>query len=138
MSGRLIFAGSVLVLTVLGASCSDGANAPADAVLPVRTIEAGSVKLAITPTRFDNRGARFSISLDTHSGDLSMDLAASASLNVEGKTWPGAGWSGDGPSGHHRSGNLRFESAGPARGTARLTITGFPKPVEATWRLRNG
>lgn len=138
MSRRLIFAGSCLVLTVLGASCSDGANAPADAVLPPRTVEAGSVKVTITPTRFDDRGARFSISLDTHSGDLSMDLAASASLNVDGKNWPGAVWSGDGPSGHHRSGNLRFASGGPARGAARLTIAGFPKPVEATWRLRSG
>ena len=137
MSRRLILAGSFLALTVLGASCINTTTAE-DTVLPSRTIEAGSVKVTITPTRFDDRGARFGISLDTHSGDLSMDLAASASLNVDGKTWPGAVWSGDGPSGHHRSGNLRFASGGPARGAARLTISGFPKPVAATWRLRSG
>ena len=68
MSGRLILTGSLLALTVLGTSCAD-TTPTTDAVLPPRTIKAGSVKLTITPTRFDDRGARFAISLDTHSGE---------------------------------------------------------------------
>ncbi len=130
-------AGAAVFLTVLGASCAD-TTPTTDAVLPPRTIKAGSVKLTITPTRFDDRGARFAISLDTHSGELSTDLATSATLDVNGRAWPAVRWSGGGPGGHHRSGELRFKSGGRARGTARLTIAGFPTLVEATWRLAGG
>lgn len=138
MRPRLILAGLVSLLTILGVSCSDSKTPTANGVLPARTIDAGSVEVTITPTRFDDQGASFAISLDTHSVELSVDLAASAVLDVDGNVWPVAGWSGDGPGGHHRSGELRFEPRGPARGTARLTIDGFPKPVEATWDLPAG
>ena len=123
---------SLLTIAVFVTSCTDATSTKG--VLPRRTADAGSVKVAITPTRFDNRGARFAITLDTHSGDLSTDLE-SATLSVDGTAWTGARWNGDGPSGHHRAGSLGFTAGGPARGTARLTISGFSKPVVATWRL---
>lgn len=125
----------LLVLAILGVSCSDTKNPTVTGVLPTRTIDAGSVTVTITPTRFDAQGATFAIVLDTHAVELSMALAASAVLDVDGQRRPAAGWTGDGPGGHHREGELRFDQAGAARGTARLTITGLPKPVEAAWDL---
>lgn len=132
---RLIVLILVLVLAMLGVSCSDTTSPAVAGVLPTRTLDAGSVDITITPTRFDAQGATFAIVLDTHAVELSMDLAASAVLDVGGQRWPVAGWSGDGPGGHHRAGELRFDQAGAARGMARLTIAGFPKPVEAAWDL---
>jgi hypothetical protein len=121
------------MVALLGVSCSD--TKTPTGVLPTRTVDAGSVDVTITPTRFDAQGATFAIVLDTHAVELSMDLAASAVLDVDGSNWPSTGWSGDGPGGHHRTGELRFDPAGAARGTAHLTIAGFSKPVEATWEL---
>ena len=120
---------------MLGLACSDTESPAVDGVLPPRTVDAGSVDVTITPTRFGAQGATFAIVLDTHAVDLSMDLAAFAALDVDGRRWPVAGWSGDGPGGHHREGELRFDPAGAARGSVRLTIAGFPKPVEATWTI---
>ena len=93
--------------------------------------------MIITPIRFDASGATFSIVLDTHSGDLSLDLTTSAMLDVGGTAWINAGWTGDGPGGHHRQVEVQFSSQGPAKGTATLTITGLPEPIEATWELGN-
>jgi hypothetical protein len=63
-----------------------------------------------------------------------MDLTA-AELDVGGIAWPVTGWNGDGPSGHHREGQLRFDAAGTATGTARLVLVGFPEPVAVSWEL---
>ena len=134
MRRRVIAAGVLLALVVLATSCA--ASTPRlKGVLPSRVIVPGSVTITVTPTRLDDRGANFAIILDTHSGELSTDLAATTSLEVGGRAWPTNGWNGDGPSGHHRSGELRFKPGGPAQGTARLTIRGFDERVVATWKL---
>lgn len=99
-----------------------------------RELSAGEIDIKIEPRRIDDQGATFAITLDTHSAELSMDLGA-AELEVAGTSWPVTGWDGDGPSGHHREGELRFEAAGPATGTARLALAGFSEPVEVTWEL---
>lgn len=137
MRRRLIAVGVLLALAVVGASCSESTT-PEKGVLPSRVVVTGSVRITMTPTRFDGRDATFAISIDTHSGELSTDLAASTSLDVDGRAWTATGWKGAGPSGHHRSGELRFKAGGPAKGTARLTIRGFDEPVVATWKLRGG
>jgi hypothetical protein len=132
---------SVLALTISGilAACSNSSSSDsALSVLPARTIDAGEVEMIITPTQFDDQGAAFSISLDTHSADLSIDLINSSVLDVSGTTWTPMSWTGDGPDGHHRSGELRFSAQGPATGTAILTIAGLPEPVTATWELDGG
>ena len=120
------------------AGCGKSTPTPVASSLPVRTVEAGAVDVTVTPTLLDSSGATFAIVLDTHSVELSLDMAAAAVLNVGGTVWPTSGWSGDGPSGHHRTGELRFTAAGPAAGTAILTISGLSKPVEATWELGDG
>lgn len=101
--------------------------------LDARTVTAGEVEIEIEPRQLDTQGATFGIVLDTHSTELSMDLD-NARLEVDGTTWPVRGWEGDGPGGHHRDGELSFESAGPATGTAHLTLDGFGQPVDVEWQ----
>ncbi len=126
-----------LVGGLLLASCGgdDGEPAATSATgLDARSLRAGEIDITIEPRQLDDEGAVFAVTLDTHSVELSMDLAA-AELSVDGTPWPVAGWAGDGPSGHHREGELRFEAAGSARGAAHVTLAGFPNPVEASWDL---
>lgn len=125
------------VVGTLVACGSSPTSAPA-ASLPERTIETGELTMKITPTIMDSSGAVFSVVLDTHSVELSMDLAASASLTVGETAWIDARWTGDGSGGHHRAGEIRFTAAGRAAGTATLRFSGFPTPVEATWVLGDG
>ena len=120
----------IAVLVTVGCGSDDGPASP----FPERRVVAGAVTVTITPARIDAAGATFSVVVDTHAVELSMDLTA-AQLEVDGTLWTGARWEGSGPGGHHRSGELQFDAAGPARGTARLTLPGFPAPVEASWDL---
>lgn len=137
MRRRLIIAAvAALVVAASGAIIAsrtgDGADAPAATGLDTRTFTAGEVDITIEPRRLDADGATFAVALDTHSTELSMDLA-DARLEVDGVAWPLAGWEGDGPGGHHREGELRFRPAGATRGTARLTLAGFGESVEVDW-----
>jgi len=130
-----------LTIVIVGVLVACSNSSPSDStseVLPAQTIDVGEVEMIITPTQFDDQGATFSISLDTHSADLSLDLTNSSVLEVDGTRWTAVSWTGDGPDGHHRSGDLRFSAQGPATGTAILTIVGLPEPVQATWQLNGG
>ena len=129
----------VLVVSGTLAACSSSSASPSTApAFAVRAVDAGAVKVKITPTKLDPSGAEFTIVLDTHSADLSLDLATASQLDVDGTAWAIEGWSGDGPGGHHRTGQLQFTAKGPAQGTATLRISGLPEPVEATWELGGG
>ena len=129
----VLLAGGVLLASRGG---GDGTPAAATRVaLESRSLSAGEIDIKLEPRQLDDQGAAFAITLDTHSAELSMDIAA-AELEVAGVSWPVTGWDGDGPNGHHREGELRFEAAGPATGTARLALPGFPEPVEITWELK--
>ncbi len=136
-SRRLITVCAALLMTALLAACGDSAGAP-DAQVPgltARAVKAGAVDVEIEPQQLDAQGATFKITLDTHSVELSTDLAKSANLEVDAVSWPVSGWIGDGPGGHHREGKLAFTPGGPAKGTARLVITGLPEPVDVSWTL---
>lgn len=111
------------------------ANAKQAPALAARTVEAGGVTVKVEPRRIDATGAEFAVSFDTHSVDLGFDVARNAHLTVDGAVWTGARWSGSAAGGHHRSGTLRFTSAGAASGTATLHMSGLPQPVTATWTL---
>lgn len=108
------------------------------ATLPAREVTAGPVQIKITPVRLDSSGAAFTVVLDNHEVDLTMDLAQGASLTVGSRTWGPATWSGDGPSGHHREGTLTFPTGGAAAGEVALTLAGFPGPVQLQWTLPEG
>ena len=133
---RLSLLAAVLIMTgVLGACGDTNDTSPVISALPVREVDSGAVEVKITPIQLDAAGAAFAIVLDTHSVDLSLDLAAAATLDVDGTEWTVEGWDGSGSGGHHRQGTLRFTPQGPASGTARLTISGLPEPVETAWNL---
>ena len=74
-----------------------------------RTDSQGSVEFAVTPLNLTSPGETldFDVSMDTHSVDLSWNLAAQsvlktdAGLEVKGLSWPVGG-------GHHYEGKLTF------------------------------
>ncbi len=121
---------AVWLFVVRRSNSSDGGGAMAS-----RSLTAGSVEVTITPVKIDGSGAAFRVSLDTHMGELSVDLARQAHLDVGGTPWTGAIWNGDSAGGHHRIGQLTFAAGGPVEGTAELTIDGLPAPVTASWNL---
>ena len=127
-----------LVVSATLAACSSSSASPRAPAFAVRAVDAGGVEVKITPTKLDSSGAEFTIVLDTHSADLSLDLTTASQLDVGGTAWAVEGWEGDGAGGHHRTGQLRFTAKGPAQGTATLRISGLPEPVEATWELDGG
>ena len=128
-------AAAVAVALILSAAACGGGSSSKSTIpgLAAKKLTAGSVDIAIAPRQLDSKGARFAIDLDTHSGDLGIDVARSATLTVGGRPWQPARWSGDGAGGHHRSGTLEFPPGGSASGPVRLVITGLPSPVVAEW-----
>ena len=136
---RVVLAALAVIAGVtLVAACGQSASGSSASQLASRTINAGSVEVTIEPLRLDDSGASFRVKLDTHSGDLNLDLAQAAHLEVAGTDWGTASWVGDPAGGHHRQGELRFAPAGPLRGEIRLTISGLPDPVLATWNIASG
>jgi hypothetical protein len=105
--------------------------------LPTKTAEVNEITVEVSPRRVDDRGAVISVILDTHSGDLEIDLEQQSTLTVGGEAWPAVSYRGDGPGGHHREGTLRFDSGGPATGSVRLVIKGLGSTVKFSWRLKN-
>jgi hypothetical protein len=91
--------------------------------------EQGQVVVTVTPLNLNNPNTtlNFEVVLDTHSVDLSMDLAPLAMLSSDnGLTVQAANW--DAPrGGHHVSGILSFpaevEGTALLAGTSRLTLT---------------
>lgn len=110
----------------------------------VRSDEQGAVAVEVRPVNLETPGEtlEFEVGLNTHSVDLSMDLASLASLSTDnGKTVKASLW--DAPlGGHHVSGKLVFPAevdGGPLlEGAARLTLTieqlDIPERV-FTWEL---
>jgi hypothetical protein len=68
----------------------------------------------------------FEISLNTHSGALDTDLAATAVLvDDKGTAYQPTGWDGSPPGGHHRSGTLFFPALGAETQSIKLTLKGI-------------
>jgi len=105
----------------------------------MRTDQQGAVVVEVTPLNINQPGQTldFQVSLNTHSVDLSMDLATLATLatdtglQVEAISW-------DGPSGgHHVSGTLSFPATVNGKplleGASQLRLT--IKSVDANARI---
>ncbi|HEX6321807.1 MAG TPA: hypothetical protein VFZ84_23295 [Burkholderiales bacterium] len=113
----------------------------AAAQLAVQKNTAGGVTVAVTPANLV-AGAKtwdFSIVLDTHSQDLSDDLASSAVLvDDRGNQFKALAWDGAAPGGHHRSGVLRFNAIEPRPQALELRISrpGEAKARTFRWRLQ--
>lgn len=117
------------------ASSESGTVRTTNGSLSPTLVQAGEVLVSIDPVRIDRTGAVFRIGFETHTVDLSLDVASSASFEVDGTPWANPTWKGSPPGGHHRDGELRFEPAGKPLGEAVLTIEGLAEPVVASWSV---
>lgn len=104
-----------------------------------RVDDQGAVVVSVTPLNLDQPtdSLNFDVSLETHSVDLSMDLAVLSTLTTDnGKSVAATIW--DGPmGGHHVSGTLSFPAS--SEGTSILdgakTLTLTMKDVAAPERI---
>jgi hypothetical protein len=149
---RKIFIPLVMVLSLLLAGCASAAKAqpPATAIpafatepLPTpklalqtgtdlaRVDEQGMVVVEVTPLNLDNAADTvtldFEVAMNTHSVDLSMDLAHLATLTTDtGVSVQATKWDAT-PGGHHVSGKLIFparkDGKGVLEGATKLTLT---------------
>ena len=112
----------------------------ASAQLATRKDSANGVTVTVTPANLAP-GAKtwdFSIVLDTHSQDLSDDLAKSAVLVDErGNESTPIAWEGAAPGGHHRRGVLKFSPLEPRPKTLELRLNrpGEARPRIFRWNL---
>ncbi len=91
--------------------------------------EQGAVSVAVTPVDLSPEASAlaFEVAMNTHSVDLSMDLAELATLTTDnGRTVPATLWDAV-PGGHHVSGVLTFpavvEGTAVLEGATGLTLT---------------
>lgn len=138
---RLLFT-LILISTLVLAACSGSASAqtapspaPASATSAnadgslTRSNAQGAVTVTVTPLNLDESAdtLEFDIVMDTHSVDLSMDLATLSTLTTDtGVTVQAISW--DAPrGGHHVSGKLIFPSMQDGKfileGARKLTLT---------------
>jgi len=104
-----------------------------------RTDEQGAIVFVITPLNLGTPAdtLEFDVSMNTHSVDLSMDLAQLATLSTDaGLTVQASKWDAT-PGGHHVSGKLIFPSIQDTKsileGASKLTLTIIN--VDATSRI---
>lgn len=104
-----------------------------------RLDEQGAVVFEVTPLNFGTPAdaLEFDVAMNTHSIDLSMDLAALSTLSTDtGVTVQASKWDAV-PGGHHVSGTLIFPSAQDGKsiveGASKLTLTIVS--VDATSRV---
>lgn len=111
---------------------------------PARVDNQGAVEVSVTPINLDNPEETliFEVTLNTHSVDLSMDLAMLATLSTDtGKSVQAATW--DAPrGGHHVEGKLSFPASvdGQPLLEGAKTLTLIIKDLDApervlTWEL---
>jgi len=107
--------------------------------LPPRSDSRDGVTVSVKPRSLTGAVWEFDVALNTHSQDLSDDLAKSAILIAEGGARITAtGWQGDPPGGHHRRGVLSFAAPSPMPSAFELRVErpGEPAPRAFRWTLR--
>lgn len=126
-----------ILLTVLGALFTLNAVAQ----LARQKDASSGVTVAVTPGDLGGNAKTwdFSVVLDTHSQELSDDLAKSAVLvDDKGNQYKAIAWDGAGPGGHHRKGVVKFKPIAPKPQAIELRISraGEPAPRSFRWQLR--
>lgn len=124
----------------LGAAMLAGASAGAAALAP-QSSDANGVTIMVKPAELSASAPAwlFQVSLNTHSVELSDDLARTAKLvDAAGKQHPALAWEGAPPGGHHRNGTLRFEPIKPLPAAVELRVQrpGETAPRIFRWKLR--
>ncbi len=105
------------------------------AQLVVQKDSANGVTVAVTPGSLGNEAKTwdFKIVFDTHSQDLSDDVAKSAvMLDDKGNEFKAVAWEGAAPGGHHRAGVLKFNAVSPRPQAVELRIN---RPSEEKARI---
>jgi hypothetical protein len=102
---------------------------------PTQTTVAKGVTVKVTGLDLAEGGAawRFAVVLDTHSQDLSDDLARTVVLVTDdGRQIAPTAWKGPGPGGHHREGTLEFATPQPRPRSIEMRMQ---RPGEAEPRI---
>jgi hypothetical protein len=98
------------------------------------------VTVTVTPMELDTaKPISFKLVLDTHSQDLTDDVAkSSVVVDSTGRRYEPIAWEGAAPGGHHREGLLRFSSveAGTAAIELHLQRVGESAPRVFRWSLQ--
>ena len=126
-------------LLMVTAPCVAWAQTPLAASTERSSSERGvTVKVSAKSVGQPGSPSEFAVVLDTHSADLSDDLAQSATLTTDdGRTFKPTGWLGAPPGGHHREGVLVFDVPTPRPGVIELRIDrpGESAPRTFRWQL---
>ena len=107
---------AALALSMTLAALPRIAHAQAAAAMATQSSSEQGVTVKATPRSagLDNPRWEFSVVLDTHSSDLSDDLATTATLiTADGREFKPVAWTGAAPGGHHREGVLEFSVPQP-------------------------
>jgi len=102
---------AALALSMTLAALPGIAHAQTAAAMATQSSSEQGVTVKATPKSagLDNPRWEFSVVLDTHSSDLSDDLATTATLiTADGREFKPVAWTGAAPGGHHREGVLEF------------------------------
>ena len=127
---------SVLLAVQCGATRAMGST-PLGRVFAPQTDQAGGVTVKVTPRNLGRDAAvwEFSVVLDSHTQDLSQDVARSAALvDAQGVRHVPLGWEGAAPGGHHREGVLKFKPLAPEAQVVTLEIRGIGGTSVRTFR----
>lgn len=138
---------ALLILTAAAASAylvpnaMAGASAKGMVDLPAQKSAVGGVTVKIKPLDLSSEAKEwvFEVVLETHTQDLSDDLAKTAVLiDSTGKQAAPTKWQGDGSGGHHRKGQLYFAPLSPQPVSVELHIrrTGEAAPRKFGWKLK--
>ncbi len=116
-----------------------GALVPGHALAQIATQESSvnGVTIAVTPASFapDAKVWKFTVALNTHSQELSDDLAKSTVLvDSRGAESRALGWEGAPPGGHHRSGVLKFNPVSPPLKVVEMRIRRAGESTPRTFR----
>ena len=96
----------------------------------------GDIEITAVP-KLTNAGYEFSITLNTHSTELTYDLVSASFLtNESGQMVKPSNWEGDEPGGHHRKGQLFFPLFPRKPKVLNLTISGVGgESVNFNWEF---
>ena len=120
---------SLVIATTVGwVAFSQSSNAETSdnevVVLQRKVSEVNGLTIEVSPLPFSfDKDVRFQIKMDTHSGDLSFELADVSNLeSSSGKVYTPKEWAGSPAGGHHREGVLSFPPLSDKPASIRLIL----------------
>jgi hypothetical protein len=112
-------------------------SASAGSSLATRTQDAGEVTVKATLRQLDGAGAVAHLVFDTHAVELDLDVAAGATLTVDGAAWPTSGGRATGPAATTGKGSCASRRRVRPRATPSCRSSGCPSPSRSDGPLRS-